>query len=74
MSRTNRNVEHIHSGALRHPHTENERSQLDVILHDEELTEYPLSKMNHMKAREHSLPSNWDDTVVSAWYESDHQK
>ena len=74
MSRTNRNVEHIHSGALRHPHTFNEIRQLDGILQEEELEEYPLSGFNHMTAREHSLPSNWDDITVSAWYESDHQK
>jgi hypothetical protein len=74
MSRTNRNVEHIHSGALRHPHTENERSQLDVILHDEELVDYSLSKMNHMKSRKNNLVSDWDDITVSAYYETRHQK
>ena len=74
MSSTNRNVEHIHSGALRHPHTFNEIRQLDGILQEEELKEYPLSGFNHLKAREHQLPTSWDDIVVSGYYESDHQK
>lgn len=69
MSRTYRQTEGWHSGALRFPHTENERSQLDVILHDPELQELPISKLNHMRAREHSLPSAWDDKVISAYYE-----
>ena len=74
MSRTNRNVEHIHSGALRHPHTFNEIRQLDGILQEGELEEYPLSGFNHLKAREHNLPTSWQDVVVSAYYESDYQK
>ena len=74
MSRTNRNVEHIHSGALRHPHTFNEIRQLDGILHEEDLEDLPVSKVNHMNARENQLPTSWDDVVVSAYYESDHQK
>jgi hypothetical protein len=72
MSRTNRKIEYIHSGALRYPHTENERKQLDGILHDEELKEFPVSGLNHMKAREHKLPSAWDDKIVSAYYETEH--
>jgi hypothetical protein len=74
MSRTNRNVEHIHSGALRHPHTFNEIRQLDGILQEEDLEEYPLSGFNHMHSRENTLPTSWEDAVVSAWYETDYQK
>ena len=74
MSRTNRNVEHIHSGALRHPHTFNEIRQLDGILQEEELEEYPLSGFNHLKARENELPTAWDDQVVSGHYQEDYQK
>jgi len=73
MSRTYRNVEHFHSGAFRHPHTENERKQLDGIIHDVELElDYKISGLNHMKAREHQLPSTYDDKIVSAYYEIDH--
>jgi len=69
MSRTHRNTEGWHSGAFRFPHTENERKQLDGMLHDPELLELPISGLNHMKAREHELPSAWDDKVISAYYE-----
>jgi hypothetical protein len=39
------------------------------MLHDPELLELPISGLNHMKAREHELPSAWDDKVISAYYE-----
>jgi hypothetical protein len=74
MSRTNRNVEHIHSGALRFPHTFNEIRQLDGILHEEDLEGLPVSKVNHMNAKKNQLPTSWNDAVVSAWYETDYQK
>ena len=74
MSRTNRNVEHIHSGALRHPHTFNEIRQLDGILQEEDLEGLPVSKVNHMNVKKNQLPTAWDDIVVSGYYESDHQK
>ena len=70
MSRTHRNTEGWHSGAFRFPHTENERKQLDGVLHDPELMELPVSGLNHMRAREHQLPSAWDDKVISAYYEA----
>ena len=73
MSRTNRNLDGMHRYALRYPKTENERSQLDTILHDEELMNFPVSKVNHMRAREHNLPSAWDDRVVSAYYQQDYK-
>jgi hypothetical protein len=69
MSRTHRNTEGWHSGAFRHPHTENERKQLDGVLHDPELLELPVSGLNHLRAREHQLPSAWDDVTISAYYE-----
>jgi hypothetical protein len=73
MSRTNRNIEYIHSGAMRYPHTENERKQLDGIVHDVELQlDYKISGLNHIKARESKLPSAWDDKIVSAYYETEH--
>jgi hypothetical protein len=74
MSRTNRNLEGMHKGALRFPHTFNEIRQLDGILQEEELKEYPLSGFNHLKAREHQLPTSWDDIVVSGYYQEDYQK
>ena len=51
MARTHRNTEGWHNGAFRHPHTENERKQLDGVLHDPELMELPVSGVNHMRAR-----------------------
>tara|TARA_R110000868_G_scaffold28093_1_gene105748 strand:+ start:10760 stop:10984 length:225 start_codon:yes stop_codon:yes gene_type:complete len=74
MSRTFRNLEGMHRGALRFPHTFNEIRQLDGLLHDEELTEYPLSGFNHMNVKKNQLPTSWQDVVVSAHYESDYQK
>ena len=71
MSRTYRNTTGMHRFAYRYPKTENERKQLDGVLHDCELFEFPVSKLNHMKARENNLPSCWDDRVVSAYYEED---
>ena len=69
MSRTNRNLEGMHSGALRFPHTFNEIRQLDGILHEEDLEGLPVSGLNHMKSREHTLPTSWNDITISAYYE-----
>ncbi len=69
MSRTHRNIEWIHSGALRFPHTFNEIRQLDGILHEEDLVSLPVSGLNHMKARERKLPSSWNDITISSYYE-----
>lgn len=74
MSRTNRNLEGMHSGALRLPHTFNEIRQLDGILHEEDLQGLPVSKVNHMKARENNLPTAWSDNVVSGYYQEDYEK
>jgi hypothetical protein len=73
MSRTNRNLEGMHRGALRFPHTFNEIKQLDAILHEEDLEGLPVSGLNHMKAREHQLPTAWDDRVVSGYYQEDYE-
>jgi hypothetical protein len=69
MSRTFRNLEGMHKGALRVPHTFNEIRQLDGILHEEDLEGLPVSKVNHMKSREHTLPTSWNDITISAYYE-----
>lgn len=69
MSHTFRRTEGWHSGALRFPHTENERKQLEGVLHDPELMELPVSGLNHMKSREHTLPTSWNDIKISAYYE-----
>lgn len=71
MSRTNRNLEGMHHYAFRFPHTFNEIKQLDGILHEEDLEGLPVSGVNHMKSREHSLPTSWADQVVSAYYQQD---
>jgi hypothetical protein len=73
MARTRRNIEYIHSGALRFPHTTQEIRQLDAVINDPELKEYPLSGLNHMKSREHNLPTAWDDQVVSGYYQEDYK-
>ncbi len=73
MSRTNRNLEGMHNCAIRYPKTKNEKSQLDAILHDGELMEFPVSKINHLKSRENLLPSCWDDKVVSGYYQQDYK-
>jgi hypothetical protein len=73
MARTRRNIEYIHSGALRFPHTTQEIRQLDAVINDPELEEYPLSGLNRMKSREHNLPTAWDDQVVSGYYQEDYK-
>jgi hypothetical protein len=65
MARTRRNLEGMHRGAYRFPHTFNEIRQLDKILHEEDLEYFSVSGINRMRAREHNLPTAWDDNVVS---------
>lgn len=69
MSRTFRSTEGIYHSYYRHPRTHNEMAKLDGILHDVELTEYPISKFNHLRTREHSLPTSYDDRIESSYYE-----
>ncbi len=71
MSRTFRN-RHFHPGALRNPKTQNEIKQIQFILTDIQDEEYNLSGMNHLHHRLASIPTAWDDLVVSAYYESDY--
>lgn len=59
MSRTFRSTESFHSGAFRFPHTFSEIRQLDGVLHEEDLEGLPISGVNHMRAREHRLPSSY---------------
>ena len=67
MSKTYRNLKGMHSCAYRFPHTFNEIRQLDGILDNEDLMNFPISGFNHIKAREGKLPTAWDDKVVSCW-------
>jgi hypothetical protein len=69
MSRTFRKTDGWHNGALRFPHTFGEIKQLDGVLHEEDLEGLPVSGLNHMKSREHNLPSAWNDRVISSHYE-----
>jgi len=73
MSKTYRSHEGIDnsSGALRHPHTFNEISQLSTILMNDDLEDYQISKINRIKTRK-NLPTAYDDDVISAWYQEDH--
>lgn len=73
MSRTFRNLNGMHRYAIRFPKTENERKQLEGVLHDPELLEFPVSGLNHIKARESKLPSVWDDKIVSGYYQEDYE-
>ncbi|NDB82636.1 MAG: hypothetical protein EB127_07835 [Alphaproteobacteria bacterium] len=73
MSRTRRNLEGMHRGALRFPQTTKEIRQLDAIVNDPELKDYPVSGLNHMKSREHNLPTAWDDRVVSGYEQMDYK-
>ena len=73
MSRTFRNTEGMHRYAYRFPHTFSEIRQLDGILHEEDLEGLPISGLNHIRSREHNLPTAWDDKVVSAYYEEDYK-
>lgn len=76
MSRTYRK-DIYHPAALRHPRTTNEKSQLEEILTDPELDEYPVDKKNRMQSRKGEcgkLPTTYDDIVVAAYYETDHGK
>ena len=73
MTRTNRNLP-VNRYPLRNMHSYNEKSQLDEILHDPELKELPMSKVNRMRSRRGEsgrLPDAWDDLTVSAYYEMD---
>ena len=55
-------------------HSYNEKSQLDEILHDPELKELPMSKVNRMRSRRGEsgkLPDAWDDILISAYRETE---
>lgn len=61
MSRTHRNPR---SNVFRKPKTYNERKQMASLMHDDEV---PLR--NRDKAKLNNLPTNWDDIVMSSYYE-----
>jgi hypothetical protein len=69
MSHTNRKLSYGFS-CYRHPKTYNERRQIDALLNDRELLEFPLSKKNRLNRRK-AIPTSWDDVVCSAYYETD---
>lgn len=72
MSRTYRKNS-FNKCALRHPHTTNEKRQLDAILHNEDLSQVNLDKVNRMKSRcGPKLPTVYDDIVASSYYQNDH--
>jgi hypothetical protein len=70
MSRTIRKTD---EWKHRHPHTFNEIKKLDAIVNENNLEDYSISKINHIKSRERELPSSWNDVVISAYYESDYK-
>ena len=73
MSRTYRATEGMHRYSIRYPHTFSEIRKLDGLLHEEDLEGLPFSGLNHIKAREHNLPTSWDDKVASAYYQEDYR-
>ena len=73
VTRTNRNLP-VNRYPLRNMHSYNEKSQLDEILHDPELKELPMSKVNRMRSRRGEsgkLPDAWDDILISAYRETE---
>ena len=73
VTRTNRNLP-VNRYPLRKPRSYNEKSQLDEILHDPDLKDLPVEKVNRMRSRRGEsgkLPDAWDDLTVSAYYEMD---
>lgn len=75
MSRTYRK-DQFQRCHLRKPRSYNEKSQLEEILHDPDVNELPVDKVNRMKSRRGhtNLPDAWDDIVISAYYEQDYGK
>jgi len=73
MSRTFRNTEGMNRYAYRFPHTFSEIRQLDGILHEEDLEGLPISGLNHIRSREHNLPTAWDDKLISGYNENYHK-
>jgi len=73
MSRTYRNLEGMHRGALRFPQTYNEIRNLSAVMLDDDFEEYDLSKRNRISSRFHSVPTAWDDQVVSGYYQMDYK-
>lgn len=47
------------------------RKQLNSIVNDPEIQDYPVSGFNRTKAM--NPPSDWDDIRIAAAYELDHQ-
>jgi hypothetical protein len=74
MSRTYRNLEGMHRGALRFPHTFNEIRQLDGFLREDGTEEFRISKLNRSRSRRNMIPTAWDDRVVSGYEQQDYNK
>lgn len=74
MSRTYRNTVGMHKCAFRYPKTANEIKQINGIINDDEIFDYNISKLNHMKSRGKNLPTCWDDMIVSAYYQQDYAR
>ena len=72
VTRTNRNLP-VNRYPLRKPRSYNEKSQLDEILHDPDLKDLPVEKVNRMRSRRgHTkLPDAYDDILISAYRETE---
>ena len=68
MSRTQRK-DYYNKAALRKPQTHQEIKKLSHILDDLKDREYQVSGVNHLHHRLAVLPSDWDDLVISAYYQ-----
>jgi hypothetical protein len=70
MSRTHRKTSY-NKCALRSPRTFNEKRQIDEIITDDEVMEFPISKMNRILNRR-AIPTHHDDVVTSSHYQMDY--
>jgi len=68
MSRTYRK-DYYSKAALRKPQTRQEIKKLSHILDDVKECDYQVSGMNHLHHRLSILPTDWDDLVISAYYQ-----
>ncbi len=72
LTRTHRNLPKSYT--MRNIGSYNEKSQLEGILNDPDLKELPMSKVNRMRSsrgESGKLHDEWDDILISAFYETD---
>ena len=68
MSRTIRRVPHNADGH-RHPHTQQEKRQLNSLKADESYCEFDISPRNRLHRH---IADAWDDLTASSWHQMDY--